>query len=257
MKNLLKEKLERGENPAGMFSVLGGIAAAECLGMAGLDYCIFDTEHGPGDVESVLPSVLAAERRGVAPLVRVKDSSRASVLKMLDIGAMGLVVPFINTLEEVEHLVGYAKYAPVGSRGYGIVRASGYGLADYAADTPAYFALSNRETLLLPQCETQGCLAHIEQITAMPGVDGIFVGPYDLSVALGVPGELDHPDLTAAIVRVQAACTQAGKYAFIFAGNPTHARRYLDMGYHSVTCGVDATLLAQAARDMRTKIYGA
>ena len=256
MKNLLKEKLDQSAQPLGVFGILPGTLAAEALGLAGIDYCIFDTEHGTGDVESVLPAIIAAERRNITPLVRVKDASRTSVLKMLDIGAMGLIVPFINTVEEVEMLVSHAKYVPTGNRGFGLVRASGYSFADYASDVPAYFALSNRETLLLPQCETRGCLEHIEEIVNMNGVDGIFTGPYDLSVALGIAGQMEHPDLIAAIERVQSVCARANKYSFIFAGNTLAARRYRDMGYSSVTCGMDAILLVQALRNMVQEIRG-
>ncbi|MDL2218215.1 hypothetical protein LJC27_06100 [Christensenellaceae bacterium OttesenSCG-928-M15] len=254
MKNILKAKLLNGEKPLGMFTVLGGTITAECLGMAGLDYFILDTEHGVQDVESVLPALIAAERRDITPLVRVKDHSRASVLKMLDAGAMGLVVPFIHTVNDVKTLVNYAKYAPLGCRGYGIVRASGYGLADYAQDTKEYFELSNAQTLLLPQCETKSCLDHIEEIASLEGVDGIFVGPYDLSVALGVPGQMDDDSLNRGNERVRAACDGAGKFSFIFAGNAETANRYFHIGYSSVTCSVDAVALVRAVKSMTADI---
>jgi 4-hydroxy-2-oxoheptanedioate aldolase len=107
MKNLLKEKLESGKPALGTFAMLGPKPGAECLALGGMDFMIVDTEHGPFDVETAIDYVVAAERHGVTPLVRVKDPSRASVLKMLDIGAMGLIIPFLETVGDVRKLVEY------------------------------------------------------------------------------------------------------------------------------------------------------
>ena len=222
MKNHLLELAAQGRPALGTFYELGGIAAAECLGIAGLDFMIVDTEHGPYDVESALT---AASRRDCAPLVRVKDVTRPSVLKMLDVGAKGLIVPDVRSAEEVRRLVEYAKYYPLGRRGFAPTLASGYGFDREAADVESYFALCNRETLLIPQCETAEALEHIEEIAAMEGVDGIFVGPYDLSVALGKPARMDNPELLAAIARVLAACKASGKLSMIFSGSPEATAR--------------------------------
>lgn len=114
MRNLLREKLLRGEHALGTFYELGGIAAAQCIGIAGMDFAIVDTEHGPADVESALAAITALSARDCTPLVRVKDVTRPSVLKMLDVGARGLVVPDVQTVDEVRRLVEYAKYYPLG-----------------------------------------------------------------------------------------------------------------------------------------------
>ena len=167
MKNHLLELAAQGRPALGTFYELGGIAAAECLGIAGLDFMIVDTEHGPYDVESALTAITAASRRDCAPLVRVKDVTRPSVLKMLDVGAKGLIVPDVRSAEEVRRLVEYAKYYPLGRRGFAPTLASGYGFDREAADVESYFALCNRETLLIPQCETAEALEHIEEIAAM------------------------------------------------------------------------------------------
>lgn len=241
------DRLNQGEQVIGMFAGLGSVTAVECIGLGGMDFVVVDTEHGPGDVESTLPAVIAAERRGLAPIVRVKDPSRPSVLKMLDIGAAGVIVPFIQHIEEVQRLVEYAKFAPRGMRGYGITRANDYGSPEFA-DVDAYFEDSNQHTLLLPQCETAGCLQDIEAIAETDGVDGIFVGPYDLSVALKIPGQMEADALHSAINRILRACKNADKHAFIFAGTTAAAKRYMAMGYDAVTIGVDASVLADAVR---------
>ncbi|MDL2258305.1 hypothetical protein LJC42_04000 [Eubacteriales bacterium OttesenSCG-928-K08] len=250
MKNAVKEKLQSGARAIGTFYTMGSTAVVECLGIAGFDYLIVDTEHSPMETQDINSAIIAAERRGMSPFVRVRAVERASVLKALDCGAAGLIVPCVNSVEEVEKLIGFAKYAPIGSRGFGIVRASGFGQADYAKDTKEYFALSNRETLLLPQCETLGCLEQIDKIVALEGVDGIFVGPYDLSVALGVPGQMDDARLNEAIQLVQRVCAENGKLSFIFAGNAATAKKYFALGYSSVACNIDAALLTQVAKSL-------
>ena len=254
MNNHLLERAAQGRPALGTFYELGGIAAAECLGIAGLDFMIVDTEHGPYDVESALTAITAASRRNCALLVRVKDVTRPSVLKMLDVGARGLIVPDVRSVEDVRLLVEYAKYYPLGRRGFAPTLASGYGFDPEAADVEAYFARCNRQTLLIPQCETLEALEHIEEITAMDGVDGIFVGPYDLSVALGRPAQMDNPALVAAIERVLAACKANGKLSMIYAGDAAASARLLRQGFDCVACGMDSILLIQAARQLKADV---
>ena len=163
MKNLLKEKLLAGQKGIGTFFEIGGSNAVECLGASGLDFFIIDSEHGPFEPESAADLVRAACLRDITPFVRVKDCSRAAVLKMLDIGVQGLVVPCVESVQEVRDLVSYAKYYPVGNRGVMWGRDAIWGEADYASKGLApYFETCNSETLLIPQCETAGCLAGIE-----------------------------------------------------------------------------------------------
>ena len=256
MKNQMKEQLAQGRLAVGIFYELGGAAAAECLGIAGLDFMIVDTEHGPYDVESSLVAIAAAERRGCTPLVRIKEVSRSSVMKMLDVGAKGLIVPDVRTVEEVRALVGYAKYAPMGPRGFAFTLASGYGFDQEAQDVRGYFDLCNRETLLIPQCETLEALEHIEEIAAMEGVDGIFVGPYDLSVAMGKPAQMDNAELTAAIAHVLEVCKRHGKISMIYAGSAESAAAFLRQGFDCVACGMDSILLIQAARKLVADVHG-
>ena len=182
MKNLLREKIMNGEKTVGTFFEAGNASVAEALALTDLDYMLIDTEHGPFDVESVMLMLRGAELHGTTALVRVKDSNRNSILKMLDIGAGGLIIPQVHSLEEIKKIVEYGKYFPVGQRGVAFARGAGYGYLEHAkGDINDYFATCNRETLLIPQCETKGCLENIEEIAKVDGIDGIFVGPYDLS----------------------------------------------------------------------------
>ena len=238
MVNRLREKLLRHERPLGTFVQMGGTAIVECLGIAGLDYIVLDTEHGPLGVESLLPQLIAAERHQLTPLVRVQDGSRASVMRVLDSGAQGLVIPFVKTVQEVEQVVRYGKYAPLGERGFGPTRQSSFSYAEGLRDLDAYCATRNRETLLLPQCETRECLEIIDDIVGVAGVDGIFVGPFDLSIALGQPAQFDHPAFQAALTRILTACQQAQKFCFIYADRARASQRFAQ-GFDSVAISAD------------------
>ena len=254
MKNLIRQRAGEGKPSLGTFYEMGGTMAAECVGIGGMDFLIVDTEHGPFEAETALSAILAAERRGCVPFVRARDLSRPATLKLLDVGAMGVIVPDVRTVEEVKKLVEYAKYYPLGRRGFAPTLASGYGFDREAADVESYFALCNRETLLIPQCETAEALEHIEEIAAMEGVDGIFVGPYDLSVALGKPARMDNPELLAAIARVLAACKANGKLSMIYAGDAAASARLLRQGFDCVACGMDSILLIQAAKQLKADV---
>ena len=256
MQNNIRLRAAQGQPSLGTFYELGGTAAAECVGIGGMDFVVVDTEHGPFEAESAMLAVMAAERRGCTPFVRARDLSRPAILKLLDVGAMGVIVPDVHTVEEVKQLVEYAKYYPLGHRGYAPTLASAYGYADYARNVEELFATSNRETLLIPQCETAGCLEHIEEITAMDGVDGIFVGPFDLSIALGKPMAFDCQEMKTAMQRILDACHKNGKMAFIFCGAAATARARAAEGYDSVTTALDALMLTDAYRSLVKDIRG-
>lgn len=254
MKNELKAKLDSGRQVAGTFFEIGGNTAVECLGLTGLDFLIIDSEHGPFDVESAQELIRTAELGQITPMVRVKNHERSSILKMLDIGAKGLIVPNIHTVEEVKQVVEHGKYAPLGNRGFFFGRAVDYGHADFAKDVNEYFTVCNRETLLIPQCETVGCLENIETIAGMEGVDGIFVGPYDLSIAMGIPAQFDHRDFVKALARIVKACKAAGKPVFIFAGTTEAAKAHFANGFDGVAIGTDVSVYIAAYRQMIEEI---
>lgn len=258
MENLLKKKLLAGQKGVGTFFEIGGSNAVECLAVSGLDFLIIDAEHGPFGPESAADLVRAACLRKITPFVRIPDCTRPSVLKMLDIGAQGLIVPCVNTVEEVHNLVAYAKYYPVGNRGVMWGRDAIWGEADYASHgLNDYFETCNREALLIPQCETAGCLEHIEEIAAIDGVDGIFVGPFDLSVALGAPGQFAAGTFSAAIRRILRACKAAGKIAMIYTGDAAGTRANFAMGFDAAAVSLDTKLYVSAFRSLLHDIRNA
>ncbi len=221
------QKLAAGEGVVGTFSHLGGPAVAECLSLSGLDYVIIDTEHGPFPDESTGEMIRAIELHSAEAFVRVRDSSRAAVLHALDLGARGIIIPDVQSVEEARRLVEYAKYYPLGARGFAFSRSAKYGFLPELKQIGDYFTATNQRTILMPQCETAGALEHIEEIAALDGIDGIFVGPYDLSVALGAPARFATPRFAEALDRVIAACRASGKLAFIYA----NTRAYFAQGY--------------------------
>lgn len=258
MKNTMREKMLAGEKTLGTFMAIGSGTSAECIGLAGYDYVIIDTEHGPFNPDSAIDYIRAARLYGAVPFVRVQDTSRASILKMLDGGAMGLIIPQIHTIEEIRHIVEYGKYPPVGNRGVAPGVGTGFWAEDWAQHGLAQtFETANRETMLFPQCETVGCLEHIEEIAAVDGVDGIFVGPFDLSVAMGIPLDFEHPDFKAALRRILDACKAAGKPTIIYAGTEEDARKDFAMGFTSVAYNQDGALLIEALKAAKASILDA
>lgn len=240
MHNRVLEKLRQGQPVLGTITHLKSPAAVEALGAAGLDYVMLDMEHCPMDWGDVQSAVTAADAAGLEPFVRVPEGSRSAVLHALDLGAKGVIVPCIERVEQVEALISYAKFRPLGDRGYCMTRDGKWGFdAAYANGLSGYMTESNTQTLLIPQCETVGCLEHIEEIAALPGVDGILIGPYDLSIAMGLEGQFDHPDFRAAVARILSACKVQGKMSMIFVGSTEDMVRRLDEGFDNILYGLD------------------
>lgn len=251
--NRLKEKLLRHERPVGTFVTTGSAAVVDCLGCTGLDFVILDNEHSPIEAESSCHMVRAAEARGLTPLARVREISRPAVLKLLDVGVQGLIVPNVRSAEDVRQVISYAKYYPLGERGFCPTRKDGWGqtVSGTVLDTMAHF---NRETLVIPQCETAEALADIRKIAAMEGVDGIFVGPFDLSISMGLPGDFQHPTFKAALREILAACHDAGKPCLMFAASGEAATQRLAEGFDGIALGLDASLLIGAVQAQLQRI---
>ena len=240
----------------GTFFELGGRGVMEALGNVGLDYVIIDTEHGPFSEESVADYILAAERHGLMPYVRIGDTRRPHVLRMADIGARGLIVPNVRSLDQVEDVVAAAKFAPVGQRGFCPNRTSAWGAQSWAADVESYMAESNNRIKVIPQCETMEALEQIEDIVSMPGVDGVFVGPFDLSIGMGIPLQTNHPSMEEAIERILAACKSAGKESYIFVNSIEDARLWAEHGFDSITYRLDAGVFVDAYKNDLSAIRG-
>ena len=248
-KNTLLEKFRKGKKLLGFFFNSGTVVSLEVLGALGFDFAVIDAEHCQYDFHQIEQFIRAAECRGLLPIVRTVDCSRNYILKTLDMGAMGLFLPFIKTADEVRQAVGYAKYPPVGERGLGHAHKVGYGrdpivLTGRAED---YLEWANENTLVIPQCETAEAAENIEEILAVKGVAGIFIGPYDLSISLGIPCQFDNPKFISTVERVRAACVKAGKFVLTMGMTPEAAKQKFDQGFSGVLA-TDTFFLTKAAQ---------
>lgn len=249
----LYEKLQKHQPAIGTFCHLASPTAVECLSLTGLDYLVLDTEHAPYTEDAVANLIRAMQLHGTAAFVRTRDSSRAAILHHLDAGANGLIIPDVHTVEQVQKLVEYAKFYPTGRRGFAFVRSCDYGQSALLEHTEDYFSTVNRQALLIPQCETADALAQIEEIAAINGVDGIFIGPYDLSIDLGIPAQMTAPLLQDAIITVLNACKKQNKLALIYANDREAADRYFAQGFDAVAIGTDTNILIQAYKTILEK----
>ena len=187
--NKLKTKLKNGEVVLGPFVNLGPGALIEIAAYAGFDFVIIDTEHGPLDIPTAEDLCRVAHGADITPIVRVRENDPPQILRALDIGAAGVQVPQICSKADAEALVRAAKYAPLGLRGVSPYTRA----ARYFADGPQIFDRLNEESMVLIHVEGVEGLENLRDITSVPGLDVIFLGPYDLSQSLGIPGQVNDP----------------------------------------------------------------
>ena len=246
----IKEKLSRGEPSLGSWMSMGHVSIAEILASAGYDWVVVETEHTAIDVSEVLRLVIAIEGRGAVPLVRLAWNDPIQCKAVLDSGAAGVIVPMVNTRADAELAVKAAKYPPLGFRGIGLARAQGYG-----TEFAAYVTRANAETLLVVQIEHIDAVNNIEEILSVPGIDATFIGPYDLSMSMGLPGQLSHPAVVAAGERVLQATLAHGLTAGIHLVHPDRAAAdlpdYLARGYRFIALGTDILFLGDSCRALQ------
>ena len=237
-----RERMRSGERLLGTIVTLAAPEVAELMRIVGFDWLFLDGEHTP--LEAVdLQHLIQAAGPDLPCLVRVPEAGETPVKKALDIGAAGVVVPMVNSAEEAERVVRLARYTPLGARGVGLGRAHGYGLR-----FQEYMEQANRGVSVVIQAEHVQAVERMEEIVRVEGVDAVFVGPYDLSASLGRPGEVDHPEVTAAIERITTVCRAAGMPLGVFGTDARAVRPYVARGYTLVVAGVDTMLLGEAAR---------
>ena len=234
-KNPIKEKLRAGEAAVGVFCNLPSPAAAEMLGIAGFDYIIIDAEHSPVDMDTCEHMVRACDASGMAAMIRVALNLPQNILRYLDTGAAGVQIPMVNTRKEAEMVVAATKYPPLGQRGLAANRATSYGAG---VDFAEYVKIANEETLVAVQVETIQALANVEEIASVDLVDLVFLGPTDLSSAMGYPGQPTHPDVLAAIEKAGQAIVGAGKAAGTIAGSPEAYEHWRSRGFQYLCSGL-------------------
>lgn len=226
----------------GIFSKTLDSAFVEAAGHAGLDFIIFDTEHGPADWATLHNHVRAARLTSMAPVVRVRGLDAHAIGAALDTGAEGVQVPNITTDAQAAEAVAAARFHPEGRRGVcRFVRAAQFG----GSEKTAYFATENQKLLIL-QVEGLEGVKNIDSILAVPGFDVVFVGPYDLSQSAGSPGNVDGPELRALIERIAEAARSAGKTLGIFCDTSAALARYRRAGVPYLAYSVDVSLFREA-----------
>jgi 4-hydroxy-2-oxoheptanedioate aldolase len=206
--NKLKRMFREGRLAVGVSSPFYTAEAVEFIGLLGFDFVFIDGEHGPLTPAVAQPMILAAELTGIEPVVRVPSPDAWVILSYLEVGALTVQVPHVNTPEIAKQVVDAVKYPPVGNRGAGsTTRAARYGLRLGAAE---YFAAANDQTLAIPMIEEPTAVENAEEIVKVPGLEAIFIGSGDLALTMGLPGQRSHPEVLAAINRTRDAAIKAG-----------------------------------------------
>lgn len=245
--NTFKARLKAGDHQLGIWNAIGGPVAPEILAGSGFDWMVLDTEHAPTDVTDVLPALqMLAAYPETSALVRPAINDSTLIKRHLDQGAQTLIVPYVQTAEEAASAVAAMRYPPDGFRGVaGMMRASRYGRV------PGYAAKAEDELCLIVQVETKSSLDQLEAIATTPGVDGVFIGPSDLSASLGYLGQPGHPEVVKVIKdtidRLKAVNVPAG----ILTLDKASADQFIDWGVAFTAVGLDSALLAKASTALR------
>ncbi len=243
--NRFRQALRDGRQQIGFWNTITGPVVAEALAGCGFDWIVIDTEHSLTDVPDTLGMMQAMAPYPVSAVVRPANNDPVLIKRLLDLGAQTLLIPYVQNADEARRAVAAMRYAPRGIRGVaGSVRANRFGLVT------DYMTRAEQELCLIVQVETVDALARIDQIAAVDGVDGLFIGPNDLAASMGHPGNPSHPDVCLAIERAIKAIVAAGKPAGILTGDTGFARDCIGWGARFTAVGVDISVLLAGARGL-------
>lgn len=243
MPDCFRTRLRRGDRLNGLILAIDSPEVVEMMSAVGFDWFFIDGEHSPLTPAALQRLIMAA--RDVPCVVRVPAHDEFWIKQVLDSGAAGVIAPMVNTPAQARTVVGRAKYPPQGTRGVGTSRALGYGygIADYVAR-------ANDEIAVIVQAEHIEAVHHIEAIAATPGIDALFVGPFDLSLSMGKAGHVDDPEVVDAIAKVEAAGRAHGLPLGLFGVTPEAVAPWMRRGFTLIACGVDMMMLGAKAREV-------
>ena len=244
--NQLKRKLKSGEAAIGTFVNCAYPAFIEICGLAGFDFAVIDLEHGPLDTLVAEDLCRAADCVGLSPLIRTRKNDAPQIQRALDIGSAGVQVPQIETKEDAAAVVRGAKYSPLGMRGLSFNTRAGL----YTAAGSNITEELNRESLVVVQVEGDRGIANLKEIIAVPHIDVVFIGPYDLSQSLGIPGQVKDSRVIEMMTKAVEDIRQAGKVAGTFADNPETAKQWISLGVQYVAIGVDVAIFLRACQSL-------
>ena len=244
--NRFKQRLKKGETQIGLWLGMADAYAAELAATAGFDWLLIDGEHAPNDIRGLLGQLQAVAPYPSQPIIRPAIGDAVLIKQILDIGAQTLLVPMVESAEQAKELVRAIHYPPVGIRGVGsaLARASRWN------SIPGYLDNADEQMCLLVQIENPEGVANLDAIAAVEGVDGIFIGPADLSASMGHRGNPGHPDVQAVIEQGITRIIKAGKAAGILSADEKLARRYIELGASFVAVGVDTTVLMRGLQTL-------
>ncbi len=244
MVNFIRRRVLNNELLFGLIANLGSSITVEMAGVAGYDWLWIDGEHGMGGFTDLVHQLQAASATPAAPVVRVVWNDFPLIKRVLDMGAAGVIVPWINTAEDAAQVVRAMRYPPEGIRGVArLIRSNAFGF-----ETAEYYQRANQDLLTAVQIETVTAVANAEEIAAVAGVDTLVIGPMDLSTSMGISGQFQNPLLWEAFAKVAAACKKHGKAAGILLPAQEDVDRLVEMGFRFIATGADGSLLANSMR---------
>ena len=243
MHDTFRQKLKRGDRLVGTLVTLPSAEVAEILAGAGFDWLFIDAEHAPHSLQDVQRILQAAEPTCPC-VVRSPGTDEVWIKRILDLGPAGVIFPQVNTADDARRIVRLCKYPPEGTRSVGIGRAHGYGM-----NFENYVRTANEVAAIILQVEHINAVNQIDAIVAVPGIDAIFVGPYDLSGSMGKVGQVDDPNVQHQIEIVRTTCLNAHMPLGIFGVNVENLRVFANQGYALIAAATDALMLGRAAKE--------
>lgn len=246
--NTFKKELLSGKTLIGCWCSLASPLSTELMGYAGFDWLLIDGEHAPNELGTIIGQLMALKDSSSAAVVRPQWAEPVIVKRLLDAGVYNFLMPYIESAEEAEAAVRATRYPPQGIRGVAVAhRGNRYGYQ------PDYFATINDNISLVVQIESRSGVDQVERIAAVEGVDGLFIGPNDLSATLGHFGNAQHPEVQEAILHVVKSAQAHGKASGILAPLESDARRYLELGMRFVAVGADVGLLKSSSHALSAR----
>ena len=249
--NKVLESLRKGRISLGGWIFSGSPVIAEIMAMSGFEWVCIDAEHTQVSKETAMSMIVAIERHGAEPFVRIARNDEVECKLFLDLGARGILVPMIKSPSDVEQAIHYTKYAPAGSRSFALPRAAGYGA--YAEE---YFRKANESILLGIMIEHIDALKDLDKILSYKEIDTVLVGPYDLSGSMGIPGKFSDPSFKEAMENIQMKTREHRLAMGMHEVHPTpeKLRAHADSGYQFIACGMDTLFIMEKARELTKAI---
>lgn len=247
----LKQKLKNNELTIGSWIMMGNPMSVEVMALAGFEWLVIDIEHTSIDLETAQSLITTIQANGIKALVRVSKNEEVVIKRILDMGADGIIVPMVCSKEDAKQAVEYAKYPPFGKRGVGLFRAQKYGTT-----FEEYKKWVNEELVIIAQIEHINAVGNIEEVINIEGIDGIIIGPYDLSGSMGCPGEFERDDVKEAVQQILDKCKKNNMPSgfHVVDTNPDNLKQKIDQGCTFLAYGIDYFFMRDAAMNGMNKL---